>query len=90
VAEEHVPSLRLTNVVIDAYVTAGARIHQYRYLDQLQDKVIYCDTDSVIFIQPRGENLLIETGYELGDMTSEFRPIEQISKYVSCGPTIYA
>ena len=49
-AEERVPSLRHTNEVIGAYVTAGARIHLYRHLDRLQEKAIYCDTDSVIFI----------------------------------------
>jgi len=70
-AEEDVPSLRHTNEVIDAYVTAGARIHLYRFLDRLQEKVIFCDTDSVIYIKPKDERSLIETGDKLGDMTSE-------------------
>ena len=35
VAEEHVPVLRHTNVVIGASFTAGARIHLYRYLVRL-------------------------------------------------------
>jgi len=47
-AEEHVPNLRHTNEVIGAYVTSGARMHLYRYLDRLGERVIYCDTDSVI------------------------------------------
>jgi len=51
--EEDVPSLRHTNEVIGAYVTAGARIHLYRYLDRLRQNAICCDTDSVIYIQPR-------------------------------------
>jgi len=50
-AEQHVPNLRHTNEVIDAYVTAGSRIHLYRYLDRLGERAIYCDTDSVIYIQ---------------------------------------
>jgi hypothetical protein len=54
-AEEHVPNLPHTNVVIGAYVTAGARIHLYRFLDLLQQKAIYDDTDTVIFIQPSAE-----------------------------------
>jgi len=53
-AEEQVPSLRLTNEVIGAYVNAGARIHLYRYLDWLGENEMYCDTDSVIYIQPKG------------------------------------
>jgi len=44
-----------TNEVIGAYITAGARIHLYRFLDRLQKNAIYCDTDSVIFIQPSAE-----------------------------------
>ena len=34
-AEEQIPSLRHTNEVIGAYVTAGARLHLYSYLDRL-------------------------------------------------------
>jgi len=58
-SEEHVPSLRHTNEVIGAYVTAGARIHLYSYLGRLKDKAVYTDTDSVIFIQPRNKPSLI-------------------------------
>jgi len=54
-ADERVPSLRHTNEVIGAYVTAGARIHLYGFLDKLQEKAIYTDTDSVIFIKPGQE-----------------------------------
>jgi len=54
-AEEDVHNLRHTNDVIGAYVTAGTRIHLYRYLDGLRENAMYCDTDSVIYIQPRGE-----------------------------------
>ena len=47
-ADERVPSLRHTNEVIGAYVTPGARIHLYGFLDKLQGKAIYTDTDSDI------------------------------------------
>jgi len=85
-----VTNLRHTNEVIGAYVTAGARIHLYRYLDRLRENAIYCDTDSVIYIQPRDETALIETGDKLGDMTSELRPFEFISELVSGGHINYA
>jgi len=56
-AEEQVPSLRHTNEVIGAYVTAAARMHLYRYLHRLGTNAMYCDTDSVIYIHPnRGTN----------------------------------
>jgi len=46
--------------------------------------------DSVIYIQPRDGHELIETGDKLGDMTSELRPSETISEFVSGGPKNYA
>ena len=54
-AEENVPYLPHTNEVIGAYVAAGSRIHLYSFLDRLKENAIYCDTKSVIFIQPSGE-----------------------------------
>ena len=54
-AEEDVRILRYTNEVIGAYVTAGARIHLYRYLDRLRENAMYCDTVCVIYFQPSGE-----------------------------------
>ena len=61
-AEEHVPNLRHTNEVIGAYVTAGARMQLYRYLDRLGEKAFYCDTDSVIYIKPKHEPNHVQTG----------------------------
>jgi len=84
-AVEHVPNLRHRNEVIGPYVTAGARIHLYRYLDRLGERAIYCDTDSVTYIQPRDEPKLIETGNKQGDMTSDLRSTEYVSVFVSGG-----
>jgi len=89
-AEERVPNLRHRNEVILAYVTSGVRINLYRYLDRLGERAIYCDTDSVIYIQRKDEPNLIETGDKLGDMTSELRTTEYITKFVSGGPKNYA
>ena len=82
-AEERVSILRHTNEVIGAYVTAGARIHIYRYLDKLQENAIYCDIDSIIFIQSRDESEHVGTGDSLGDVTSELKPGHYISEFVS-------
>ena len=90
IAEEKVPNLRHTNEVIGAYVTAGARIHLYAYLDKLQKRALYCDTDSVIYIQPAAEPQLVETGDCLGAMTSELKPGFHIEEFVSGGPKNYA
>ena len=53
-------------------------------------KAIYCDTDSVIYIQPKDELSLIETGDKLVDTKSELRPSDTISEFVSGGPENYA
>ena len=50
IAEEEIPSLRHINEVIGAYVSAGARLHFYTYLDMLQQRPLYCDTDSVLYL----------------------------------------
>ena len=73
-AEEIVPNLPHINEVIGAYVTAGARIHLYGFLDRLQEKAIYCDTDSVIFIQPSGEPWPIATGASWGTCNLNSNP----------------
>jgi len=59
-----------------------ARIHLYIYLEVLQEKAIYCDTDSVVYIQPRDKTKLLESGDRLGNMTPELRPTDNISEFV--------
>jgi len=44
----------------------------------------------VKYILPWEEPTLIETGYKLGDVTSEMRPSEFISQFASGGPKNYA
>ena len=61
----------------------------YRYLDRLRENAIYCDTVSVIYIQPRDEPALIETVDILGNMTSELCPSEFISEIGSGGHNSY-
>ena len=38
-----------TNVVNAAYTTAQARLKLYGYLERLNTRTLYCDTDSVIY-----------------------------------------
>jgi len=65
-------------------------LHLYGYLDKLKVHALYCDTDSVIFVQPRGDAALIQTGDCLGAMTSELKPGEFIFEFVCGGPKNYA
>ena len=82
--------MRHTNEVVGSFVTAGARIHLNAYLDKLQDRAIYTDTDPVIYIQKDDEPSLIEFGDKLGSTTNELQPGEFIDELVSRGPKNYA
>jgi hypothetical protein len=44
-----------TNVIVAAYTTAQARLKLYSYLQPLGDRVLYCDTDSVVFTCSQGQ-----------------------------------
>jgi len=84
-AEEDVPNLRHTNEVIGTYVTAGARIHHYRYFDRLREmRCIVTRTVSYTF--SRGVNPHSSNGGQFPGMTSELRSSESISEFVSGGP----
>ena len=90
VEEENMSVLRHTNEFIGAYVKTGALLKLYTYLDALKEKALYCDTDSVIYIQKCGQPPAVTCGDKLGDMTSELGPDEYISEFVSGGPKNYA
>ena len=87
-AQENMANLPHTNDVIGAYVTAGARIHLYRFHDRLQYNAIYCYTDQVIFIQPSVEPLPIATGDKPGDMQTELKASQFIDDVACGGPKI--
>ena len=59
-----------TNVVVAAFTTAYARLKLYDVLDMLQERVLYYDTDSVIFVSKPGEPEP-PTGSYLGQLTDE-------------------
>ena len=65
-------------------------MHLYRYLNRLGRNATYCDTYTVIYIQPKAPPQLIETGDNFGDMTSELRPSDSISEFTCAGPKNYA
>jgi hypothetical protein len=90
IAEEKIPCLRHTKEFLGAFVASAARMHLYSYLDHLQENALYCDTDSVFYIQREDEPMLIECGDKLDDMTDDLKPGECTSEFVSAGPKNYA
>ena len=73
-----------TNVVIAAFTTDYARLKLYGVLDQLQERVLYYDTDSVIFVSKPGEPEP-PLGPYLGQLTNELKD-GYITTFVSGGP----
>ena len=86
--DDFVETSARTNVIIAAYTTAQARLKLYDYLEQLQDRALYVDTDSIIFTTADGESPM-PLGDYLGDLTNEV-PDGMITHFVSGGPKNYA
>ena len=76
------------NIVIAAFTTAYARLKLYDLLDQLQEQVLYYDTDSVIYVHEPGKPEP-PLGDYLGDLTDELDG-DYITAFMSCGPKNYA
>ncbi|KAK4885665.1 hypothetical protein RN001_001936 [Aquatica leii] len=90
--DEGIVSLKTVNVALATYTTANARLELYKYLKQLDRRVLYFDTDSIIFTQKHGEWAPVTRDF-LGDMTDEiecYGPGSKIVEFVSGGPKNYA
>ncbi|XP_055381852.1 uncharacterized protein LOC129612329 [Condylostylus longicornis] len=89
--EEVTESLSTVNVSIAAFTTAQARLKLYTYLEKLDNRVLYYDTDSIFYISREGE-YEPHTGEFIGDMTNELESYGQgsyVTEFVS-GPKNYA
>ena len=88
-----------TNVTIASFCTAYARLKLWSVLNRLQERVLYHDTDSVIFTAKENE-YKPPLGEYLGDLTDELACKElgckgcdeghYIVEYISCGPKNYS
>jgi hypothetical protein len=79
------------NVIIAAFVTAYARLRLYDQLDVLGDRVLYHDTDSIIYTTV-GDQPEVEIGDRLGQWSDECgdSTTNWIEEFVSLGPKTYA
>ena len=68
--EEFAEQNNKVNIVIAAFTTAYARLKLYDLLDLLQERVLYYDTDSVIYVHEPGKPDP-PLGNYLGDLTDE-------------------
>lgn len=77
-----------TSVSHAAFITAYARLELYNELEKLQDRVLYFDTDSIIFIS-RPNTYQPKLGNFLGQLTNELENDDFIVEFVSAGPKNY-
>ena len=68
--DEFVEQNDKVNIVIASFTTAYARLKLYDLLDVLQERVLYYDTDSVIYVHEPGKPDP-PLGDYLGDLTDE-------------------
>ncbi|XP_069110078.1 uncharacterized protein [Argopecten irradians] len=88
--DDTVPENMQTNVFIASFTTTYARLRLYEEcLERLEDRVLYMDTDSVIYVQRNGDIPLV-TGDFLGELTLELKDGDYIVEFVSGGPKQYA
>lgn len=83
-----VPSGPASNVFIACMTTSYARMIMYEYLEQLKERVLYTDTDSLVYLVRNGESEL-QLGDYLGCLTDELKS-DTILEFVSAGPKSYA
>ena len=86
--EEFAEQNNKVNVIIAAFTTAYARLKLYDLLDLLQERDLYYDTDSVIYVDEPGKPEP-PLGNYLGDLTDELNG-DYITSFVSGGPKNYA
>ena len=88
VQENVVPSVK-TNIFVASFTTAWARLRLYEALDVLQEKVLYYDTDSVIY-RRKLDGPELPLGQYLGQFTNELDdPSDYITEFISGGAKNY-
>ena len=85
--DQFIDNSKNTNVYIACFTTSHARLMLYNKLDYLKEKVLYFDTDSIIYADDGTKN--IKTGDMLGNMTDELSG-KGITNFVSTGPKSYS
>lgn len=81
------------SITTGAYTTAHARRMLYKELKQINNEILYCDTDSLIYIEKPNMNYHPNTGSSVGMLTNELEHYgleAYIDEFVSIGPKSYS
>jgi hypothetical protein len=83
-----------TNIMIASFTTCWARIELWKEMKSVDKSLLYCDTDSIIFIAKKNDDGTYEkslkVGTCLGELTNEMKPGQFISEFVCTGPKSYS
>ena len=86
--KEDIPVSPNLNIFVACFSTCWARLRLYEALQLLGERVLYYDTDSVIYLEePDQPNSPL--GDYLGEFTSEMEADDYIEEFVSGGPKNY-
>ena len=77
------------NIFVACFTTCHARLKLYDALERLGERVLYFDTDSVIYLEETPTQFQPVLGSYLGDFASELAKDEYIQEFVSGGPKNY-
>ena len=86
--DEDIPVSPNLNIFVACFTTCWARLRLYAALEQLGERVLYYDTDSVIYWTDETQATPVLGDY-LGDFTSELGDDDYIVEFVSGGPKNY-
>lgn len=71
------------SLITGAYTTAHARLQLYKELSKLGNRLLYCDTDSIVYIETDDPNeYRPKLGPNIGDLVSEVPPGCEITHFV--------
>ena len=79
-----------TNEIIGTFTTSLARLHLFSILEKTWEQTLYFDTDSVIFVQNKDQEDILQTGDLLGELTDELPSNAYIKTFLSTGPKSYS
>lgn len=79
-----------SNIAVAAFTTSYARLKILAMMEKLRDRLLYFDTDLIIFAKCRGSREP-PIGNILGDWDNQLEDdISHIVRFVSCGPKVYS
>ena len=101
ISEDFEPISMNTNVMIAAFCTSWARLKLWSIMNRLGSRVLYHDTDSIIFSAKDSDQYIPPLGEYFGELTNELTCKELncktencqchwIEEFISCGPKNYS